>query len=351
MDSLSQLLLGGALSAAVAPRAHRRAALLAGAALGTLPDLDTLPLMLLTDDPVQLMTWHRSVTHSLFLLPLLAWAIWWFFRRRGGRVAQAPQAWFWAIFLPLFTHPLLDALTVYGTQIWWPLPVAPAMWGSLFIIDPLYTVWLLLACVVAWLARERALAQQALVAGLALSTAYVGWSFVAKWQVERAAVPALAAMGLAQAPRFSMALPFNTLAWRVVAMTPTGYVIGDRSLLADRGPMVFRAYDSDMAALAAAQSLPAGQRLTWFNRGFMRARVQGELLEVSDLRMGLEPYYSFNFALARRAPGGDWQAIAPQRLHDRGPVGPMLRAVRQRITDEHAPIPDGQAVVLRPASP
>ena len=73
------------------------------------------------------MTWHRSLTHSLLVLPLVAWAIWAFFRKRGGRVAQAPRAWFWAILLALVTHPLLDAFTVYGTQLWWPLPVSPTM--------------------------------------------------------------------------------------------------------------------------------------------------------------------------------------------------------------------------------
>ena len=135
MDSLTQIVLGGAVAAAIAPARHRRAALLAGAALGTLPDLDSLPIMLASDDPVVLMTAHRSFSHSLFVLPLLGWLLWWLFRRYGrGRVAQAPARWFWAIQLALVTYPLLDAFTVYGTQLWWPLPVPPVMWyGTLAI--------------------------------------------------------------------------------------------------------------------------------------------------------------------------------------------------------------------------
>src|SRR3546814_3141331 len=73
------------------PPGHRRAALLAGAALGTLPDLDSLPIALLTDDPVALMTLHRGASHSLFVLPLAGWLVWAFFRRRGGRVAESPR--------------------------------------------------------------------------------------------------------------------------------------------------------------------------------------------------------------------------------------------------------------------
>jgi len=94
MDSFTQIVLGAAVAAAIAPPQHRRAALLAGAALGTLPDLDVLPINLLTDDPVARMTWHRSWSHSLLVLPFVAWAIWAWFRTRGKRVAQSPTRWF-----------------------------------------------------------------------------------------------------------------------------------------------------------------------------------------------------------------------------------------------------------------
>src|SRR5690606_32341673 len=305
MDSLTQIVLGGALAAAIAPPRHRRAALLACAALGTLPDLDSLPIALLTDDPVALMVLHRGASHSLFVLPLLGWLVWALFRRRGGRVAASPKRWFWAIRAVLLTHPLLDALTVYGTQLLWPLPLRPVMWSSVFIIDPLYTIWLLAACIAAFFLRERAAAQRVLVAGLALSTAYLCWSLAAKVMVEREAGRALAAMGLADAPRFSVPTPLNTLLWRVVAMTPDGYVEGFRSLAADTGPMVFEGHRSNTQALAEARDIPAVRELAWFNHGFMRAQVVDGELVLSDLRMGSDPDYFFSYAVARRE-GDNW---------------------------------------------
>jgi inner membrane protein len=137
MDSLTQIVLGGAVAAAIAPPGHRRAALLAGAALGTLPDLDALWLGFTAADPVANMIEHRSFSHSLLVLPWVAALIWWLFKRFGnGRVAQSPLRWFWAIQLALVTHPVLDAFTVYGTQLWWPLRPHPTMGSSVFIIDP-----------------------------------------------------------------------------------------------------------------------------------------------------------------------------------------------------------------------
>ncbi|MGY1519450.1 metal-dependent hydrolase [Luteimonas sp. A482] len=313
MDSLSQLLLGASVAAAVVPAGHRRAAMLAGAALGTLPDLDSFPIALFTDDPVALMTLHRGFSHSLFVLPLLGWAIWALFRRRDGRVAQAPQAWFWAIQLALVTHPLLDAFTVYGTQLLWPLATPPVMWSSVFIIDPGYTLWLLLGVAVAAFAGARPLARHALLAGLVLSTAYLGWSLLAKTMVEREAERSLSALGLQDAARFSVPMPFNTLLWRVVAMTPDGFVEGEHSLVADSRPIAFRHHRSDVEALAQVGELPAVARLQWFNRGFMKAEVHDGRLVLSDLRMGAEPDYSFNFVVAQR-DGEQWRAIPPEQL-------------------------------------
>ncbi|HYG07415.1 MAG TPA: metal-dependent hydrolase [Stenotrophomonas sp.] len=352
MDSLTQIVLGAAVAAAIAPAAHRRAALLAGAALGTLPDLDSLILLPLAPDPVALMTVHRSFSHSLFVLPLVGALIWTLFRHFGyGRVAQAPRRWFWAIQLALITHPLLDAFTVYGTQLTWPLHPHPAMWSSVFIIDPLYTVWLAAACVIAWCLPARPIAQRALIAGLALSCAYLGWSLLAKQMVDRQADRALAAMGLGDAPRFSVPMPFNTLLWRVVAMTPNGYVIGERSLVADRGPMRFKGYPSQVQALAQTSSLPAVERLTWFNRGFMRAQVVNGELVLSDLRMGLEPEYNFNFVVARQAADGGWEEITPRQLQAayrapvaRGHLREALARMWWRIWHEPPAAPDAASV-------
>lgn len=313
MDSITQMLLGAAVAAAIVPPRHRRAALLAGAALGTLPDLDGFAINALTQDPVARMTWHRGPSHSLLVLPLLAWALWAWFRSRGGPVADAPRHWFWATQAALFTHPLLDAFTVYGTQLLWPLPLRPAMWSSVFIIDPLFTVWLLLAVVVAASAGPRPVARQALVAGLALGTGYLGWSLAAKALVEREAGRALATMGLSDAPRFSVPMPFNTLLWRVVAMTPDGFVEGERSLVADQGPMLFRPYRSEVRALEAVADLPAVTRLRWFNHGFMKAQLRDGKLVLSDLRMGAEPDYTFTFAVAER-DGGAWREIPPEQV-------------------------------------
>jgi inner membrane protein len=91
------------------------------------------------------------------------------------------------MWLALVTHPLLDAMTVYGTQLALPFSNHPYGVGSVFIIDPLYTVPLLVGGMWALVSRgaRRGLAANAV--GLAISTAYLGWTFAAQQHVENIA--------------------------------------------------------------------------------------------------------------------------------------------------------------------
>ena len=121
-------------------------------------------------------------------------------------------------------------------------------------------------------------------------------------------------------------------------MTPDGYLIGDRAVLADQGPMRFSAHRSDTAALQAASHIPAVQELSWFNRGYMRAQVRDGQLVLSDLRMGIDPNYSFNFAVAQQA-GQQWQALdMPQRVRA---SGPHQRDQRDPVGDRERPPESG----------
>lgn len=337
MDSLTQIVLGGTVAALAVPAPHRRRAAITGAVLATLPDLDSFPMKWLGADAVTLVTWHRGPSHSLLVLFLFGGLLWWLLQRHWTPVREAPGPWLGAIWLALLTHPLLDAFTVYGTQLWWPLPWQPTMWSSIFIIDPGYTLALLVAFIAILVVGARPIGTRFLIAGLALSSAYLGWSLWAKHGVERDAQLALASIGFADAPRFSVPMPFNTLLWRVVVMTPDGMLEGYRSVLADHGPMRFEAHAGDTAALQQLAGTPAVARLLWFSSGFMKARAQGHQLVLSDLRMGAEPAYTFQYVIAERASeDAPWHAITPVAVASDVDARQALRAMWQRVWHEPA---------------
>ena len=332
MDSVTQAVLGASVAGVCAPRGHRRKALIAGALLGTLPDLDVL---IDFGDAVKNYTYHRGFSHSLFVLVPLAALLWLGLRQWWLPVRADPGRWFAAILLALVTHPLLDAHTAYGTQLWWPLSTPPTMWSTLFIIDPVYTIPLLLGTLSALIRPEAKWAGASLAAGLVISTAYIGWSWIGKTTVEQNARQALDDSGRSEAPLFSVPTPFNTLLWRVVVMTEDGYLEGFDSLVADDGPVQFARYPSDNGSLAAATEIWAVSRLRWFSRDFLKSTVRDEMLVLTDLRMGQEPYYVFSHEVAGRG-NPHWHPIETRRVATSLDIG-ALSGVWHRIWNDHSP--------------
>ena len=137
MDSLTQIALGAAVGTAVLGRKVGPRAALWGAVCGTLPDLDVL---LPYGDPVRDFTFHRAESHSLFWLTVASPALALLIHRLHRRAGASYREWLALVWLALVTHPLLDAMTVYGTQVLLPFSDYPVGVGSVFIIDPLYTV-------------------------------------------------------------------------------------------------------------------------------------------------------------------------------------------------------------------
>jgi len=310
MDSLTQAVLGAGIAGAVAPSGHRRKALLLGAVLGTLPDLDVL---IDYGGAVENFTMHRGFSHSLFVLMPFTLVFWWVLGKAWSPVREAPLRWLAVVGLALVTHPLLDAHTAYGTQLLWPLDVPPTMWATVFIIDPLFTLPLLTATVLTAFRPDRGWSTPLLRGALTVALAYLAWTWPAQAKVHHEAREALADMGLRDAPVFVTPTPFNSVRWRIVVQTGAGYLEGFGSVLPGAPPIAFQAYASDHAALAGAGDVWAVRRLRWFSRDFLRAEVKDGRLLLSDLRMGQEPYYVFTHVVAEQG-NPHWRTIPTELL-------------------------------------
>jgi inner membrane protein len=335
MDSLSQIALGSALGVAVMGRRTTvwKAALWGGIA-GTLPDLDAF---INHGDPVRNMTFHRAESHALFYLtlaaPLLAAGV----AKLHGEWHQV-RYWWLALWLALFTHPLLDWTTIYGTQLALPFTDTPYGLGSMFIIDPLYTLPLLIGLIVTLSLRSaRGLRWNRM--GLVISVLYLGWSVVAQAYVEAIAQNSLRKAKIESTQWFVTPTPFNTVAWRVVAMTPTGYVEGFYSLLDDEPHIDFDAFTSEVSLRDPLQDGWAFQRMAWFTKGFYALVERDGRAVITDLRMGQEPNYVFSFAIAQH--GSPWSEIQPMSVGGRNSMDleRSLAWLWQRIKGHRIPPP------------
>ncbi|WP_369161474.1 metal-dependent hydrolase [Candidatus Thiodiazotropha sp. LNASS1] len=332
MDPFTQILLGAAVGHATLGARVGRKALFWGAVFGGIPDLDVL---IPHADAVAAVTHHRSFSHSLvthtIVAPILGAGLARLHARDGASIAR----WTLLVWLALATHALLDAATIYGTQLFWPSTGPPIGLGSIFIIDPLYTLLLLVGVLWAALARRKpTVGRRANRIGLGLSTVYLAGAIFIQAQVRDIAESELERQGAAYDRLIATPTPFNLLLWRVVAVTPHGYREGYYSLLDPLPEIRFEQYSSDESLLSSVDDAPAVTRLRWFTKGFYRVREIDGRVEITDLRMGFEPRYIFSFVVGHRQEGVIRPLIPSERVPAERPDAEALRWVWRRMLGE-----------------
>ena len=298
MDSLTQVLLGASVGTAVLYGKAGWRAVFWGGFCGLFPDLD---IFIPFGDAVRDFSYHRSFSHSLFVLtaltPLFAVLI----MRIHPSFASYRLRWHLLVFLAFITHILLDGLTVYGTQILWPLHTPPVMWSTLFIIDPLYSLPLLVGVLAALLLRSRNNGIKINAVCLGVSMLYIFWSIGAKVYVNGVAEENILQRSISHRNVLTVPTPFNTLLWRIVIVDDHSYYEGFYSLLDPSRKLSMSRHPLSHELLSGIEDHWPVKRLQWFTHGFFRARNVGGDVVLADLRMGLEPNYVFQFKVAEMA--------------------------------------------------
>jgi len=171
MDPLSQAAIGAAAAQSGSKVSTLRHALWIGALAGMAPDLDVL---IQSDiDPLLALEYHRQFTHSLLFVPVGSLICACVFYPLVRQHLTFKRVWFFAA-LGYGTHGLLDACTTYGTQLLWPLTDARFAWHNVSVIDPLFTVPLLMFLLISAVRRRPRLA----VYGLCWALSYLGFGLV-----------------------------------------------------------------------------------------------------------------------------------------------------------------------------
>lgn len=315
MDPLTQGVLGASLPQASAPGRDAAGAGMLGFLAGMAADLDVL--IRSDTDPLLFLEYHRQFTHSLVFIPfggiicaaLLHYVIG---RRRGFSFRQT---WLYCT-LGYATHAVLDACTTYGTMLFWPFSEARIAWNTISIIDPLFTVPILVAIILAARRRRPLFARLALV--WALSYMALGL-----WQRNEAT-----AMGYALAearghtPERLEAKPSfgNILVWKIVYETADRfYVDAVRASLAPRafiGDSVQKlVIDRDMPWLdLESQQARDIERFRWFSNGYI-ARDPIYANRVIDVRYSMIPNEVAPLWSIELHPEAGREAHAAYRVH------------------------------------
>jgi membrane-bound metal-dependent hydrolase YbcI (DUF457 family) len=120
------------------------------------PDCDTFR-DIFSHNEMLMITWHRSITHSLLLLPLFALLLavltrWFASTRKWEAPSLAALTGIYAV--GILSHIFLDLVTTFGTMIWSPWKWSRPAWDLIFIIDFTLTGIFLVPQFLAWV-QER----------------------------------------------------------------------------------------------------------------------------------------------------------------------------------------------------
>lgn len=285
MDSLTQIVLGAAVSEALLGKKVGWRAAAWGAFAGTLPDLDVLTALVL--DPVDYLATHRGFSHSVFFpfiaAPILAWIA------RSLHRAHEPniQAWFRMFFWTILTHPLLDSLTGYGTQLLNPVSDYAIEFNTIFIIDPLYTLPFLAFLVAGlWFEPGSAMRTRLVRTGLLISTLYVFATIGMKWMAHTRFQAEIARQGIQVDRSMTIPGPFTSIYWRILIENEDGYTQGYLSLLDPDLSVEFVTVPKHHELAEPWANTAAMRRLVWFSKGFYTVSLRDGKPHIHDLRFG-----------------------------------------------------------------
>jgi inner membrane protein len=303
MDPISQASLGASLAQSFVrdepklDKSQQVSALLIGALSGMAPDLDVL---IHSDvDPLLFLEFHRQFTHSLIFIPLgaLICALVMYplinLKSIGTRQVK-PQLAFAQIYLFAFlgyaTHGLLDACTTYGTQLFWPFSNARIAWNTVSIIDPFFTLPVIVLILLAAYRKKVRYARIAFV----YAVIFLSLGIIQNQRAERA-VYALAEQRGHQVERLQVKPSFaNRHVWKLIyEFDGRYYVDAVRLLLGTEyipGTSIQKLdVKRDYPWLPAdSQQAIDIERFRWFSDGFLAVSTKNPNL-IMDMRYSFLP--------------------------------------------------------------
>lgn len=305
MDSLTQIALGAAIGETVAGDETGNKAMLWGGIAGLIPDLDVVMGPFYTQTEYLLA--HRGISHSLVFAilfsPLLAYFAFRVHRSKGVSFKK----WWLLVFLAVFTHPILDIMTIYGTGFLEPFSNARLALGNINIVDPVYSLPLMLSLICIAVMRKRVPFREIIIGAMIFSHVYLGITLVNRFYTKDIFKESLAENiihydSLTITPTF-----LNNIMWAGAAVGKDYAWVGHYSHLDADKDIEFHRVPRNLA-LAAHVSAKDYTNLVRFSKGFYVLSKKEKDIFFHDLRFGhITPaqfVFNFNFSDPESRPFG-----------------------------------------------
>jgi len=284
MDSLTQIVLGGAVGNAIAGRKIGNRAVLYGAIAGTIPDLDVLSVFF--TDPISAVEMHRGITHSILFAVLASILFGYIVYKLEKNNGVTYEEGYWLFFWGLFTHALLDMFTTWGTRLLWPFDYAFAF-KSIFVIDPLYTIPFIYFLVRSM--REKKDIEKRMHLnrlGIYVSSSYLALTLLLKAVAFYEFTDALDKQGIKYKEMSVKPTVMNTILWNAMVETEDAFLIGEYSFF-DHSDIAFQRFEKNEYFINNIANHNLFNRLVKISEGYYTFSEYNDEIHFNDLRFGL----------------------------------------------------------------
>ncbi|WP_034059176.1 metal-dependent hydrolase [Lacinutrix jangbogonensis] len=292
MDSITQIVLGAACGEAVLGKKIGNKALLFGAIGGTIPDLDVFIGKLFYGNEIDIMLFHRGFMHSILFSVLGAFLIGWLVfkgyntgKRKGSTTLKG---WILLFFWSLFTHPILDCFTPYGTQLFAPFSNYRVAFNTIAVADPLYTFPFLICMIVLMVfKRNTPKRKKWLTYGIAISSIYMLFTLGNKLYIDSVFKKSLAEKNIEYSRFSSQPSILNNILWYGIAETETTYQVAFYSLF-DKSARFSEWKELPKARAISPSNYQDLRDLAWFSNGYFSVeKLSNDNYLYNDLRYPL----------------------------------------------------------------
>ncbi len=273
MDSLTQIVLGAACGEIALGKKIGNKAMLFGAIGGTIPDLDVIIGSLFYSNDIDSLAFHRGFMHSI-LFSLIGSLIFGFITSElynSGKFRKGTtnlKDWIWLFFLSIFTHPILDGFTPYGTQFFLPFTDYRVAFNNISVVDPLYTIpFLLCLIIVMFFNRKNPWRLKWTKVGIYISSVYMVFTIINKISMDSVFEKSFKEANIHYSRFSAQPTILNNMLWYAVAETDTNYHLTFYSLFdkensATKFTIISKNHDIlDM-------NHPDLKTLTWFSKDY-----------------------------------------------------------------------------------
>lgn len=285
MDSVSQAALGAAIGEVMLGKKLGNKGAFLGAIVATIPDFDIILVPFY--DNLERISIHRGYSHSIVFTIVAALGIAFIFKRMKLFDEISFQRTWWFSWLALVTHLLLDTFTSYGTQLFLPFSNYRASFDSVNIVDPLYTLPLLVGLFLSlyWF-RNVANRHKYTTWGLVFSTAYLLITLGVKQYINQEMKQSLLAQSIPYESLTTVPVAFGSVNWYGVAKGKDSLYLGKYSVLG-QNEIRFEAFPINDALLNGLDDKLV-YTLKWFAKGRYTIAKTGNKIRFYNLQCDMQ---------------------------------------------------------------